>query len=47
MWRSLIDRWEMWRPAIHRAHGPGTYPMFEALVEKLRRELEVQPPVDH
>ena len=45
--RTLIDRWEMWRPAIHRAHGPGTYPLFEALVEKLRRDRDVQPPVDH
>ncbi len=44
--RTLIDRWEMWEPAIRRAHGPGTYPMFEALVTKLRRELD-QPPVRH
>jgi hypothetical protein len=35
--RTLIDRWEMWRPALHQAHGPGVYPMFEGLVEKLRR----------
>jgi hypothetical protein len=38
--RTLIERWEMWRPAIHRAHGPGTYPMFESLAEKLRHVLE-------
>lgn len=38
--RTLIERWEMWRPAIHHAHGPGVYPMFEGLVEKLRRELD-------
>lgn len=38
--RTLIERWEMWRPAIHRAHGPGTYPMFESLAEKLRRVLD-------
>jgi hypothetical protein len=37
--RTLIDRWELWRPAIHRAHGPGTYPMFEGLARKLRAEL--------
>jgi hypothetical protein len=37
--RTLIERWEMWRPAIHQAHGPGVYPMFEGLVEKLRRAL--------
>jgi hypothetical protein len=35
--RMLVDRWEMWRPALHRAHGPGVYPMFESLAEKLRR----------
>lgn len=39
--RTLIERWEMWRPAIREAHGPGVYPLFEGLVEKLRRELEV------
>jgi hypothetical protein len=35
--QTLVDRWEKWRPAIHAAHGAGTYPMFEALVGKLRR----------
>ena len=35
--RTLVDRWEMWRPALHRAHGPGVYPLFEALAEKLKR----------
>ena len=30
----------MWRPAIHTAHGPGVYPMFAGLVEKLRRTLD-------
>ena len=38
--RTLVDRWEMWRPAIERAHGPGAYPLYAALVGKLRRELE-------
>lgn len=42
--RTLIERWEMWEPAISRTHGPGTYPMFEGLVAKLRRELD-QPSV--
>jgi hypothetical protein len=37
---TLIERWEMWRPAIHEAYGPGVYPLFEALVGKLRRELD-------
>jgi hypothetical protein len=38
--RTLIERWEMWRPAIRQAHEPGVYPMFESLVEKLRRALD-------
>ena len=37
--RTLIDRWEMWRPAVHAALGPGVYPLFDGLVVKLRREL--------
>jgi hypothetical protein len=35
---TLITRWDMWRPAIEHAHGPGSYPMFENLVRKLKRE---------
>jgi hypothetical protein len=38
--RTLIERWEMWRPAIHEVHGPGVYPLFEGLVDKMRRELD-------
>jgi hypothetical protein len=38
--RTLVDRWMMWRPAIEQAHGPTAYPLFEGLVEKLRRELD-------
>ena len=37
--RALIERWEMWKPAIHQAHGPDTYPLFAGLAEKLRREM--------
>ncbi len=37
--RTLIDRWALWRPAIHEAYGPGTYPLFEGLANKLRLEL--------
>lgn len=32
---TLIARWELWQPAIHDVHGPGTYPMFAELVAKL------------
>lgn len=38
--RTLIERWEMWSPALHQAHGPGVYPLFEGLVEKLRGTLD-------
>jgi hypothetical protein len=37
--RTLIERWELWRPAIHEGLGQGVYPLFEGLVAKLRREL--------
>jgi hypothetical protein len=35
--RTLVARWEMWRPALEQAYGPGAYPLFESLAEKLRR----------
>jgi hypothetical protein len=38
--RTLLDRWEMWNPAIHHAFGPGVYPMFGSLAGKLRRALD-------
>jgi hypothetical protein len=34
--RTLIERWELWRPAIEQAHGAGVYPMYAGLVQKLR-----------
>jgi len=41
--RTLIERWEMWKPALDRVYGPGVYPMFEGLVHKLERELGDRP----
>jgi hypothetical protein len=41
--RILIDRWETWRPAIEQVHGPGAYPLFRELVEKLQRTLDDAP----
>jgi hypothetical protein len=32
----LIQRWELWKPSID-AMGEDVYPMFAALVAKLRR----------
>lgn len=37
---TLVDRWELWRPALHQAYGPGVYPLFEGLAGKLRRKLD-------
>ena len=40
--RRLIDRWEMWKPAIdwmNASAGEAVYPMFGALVERMRRTL--------
>ena len=36
--RRLIERWEMWKPSID-ALGENVYPMFEALVAKMRTDL--------
>jgi hypothetical protein len=38
--RRLIERWEMWKPSID-ALGENVYPMFEALVAKMRTTLAV------
>lgn len=45
--RTLIARWEMWRPAIHEAHGPSAYPLFEGLVEKPQHALDNPALVPH
>src|ERR1700761_1101678 len=34
--RRLIDRWEMWQPAIEAIGGPAAYPMFGRLASKMR-----------
>jgi hypothetical protein len=34
--RRLIDRWEMWQPAIEAIGGTDAYPMFDRLVTKMR-----------
>jgi hypothetical protein len=37
--RTLIDRWEMWKPSIDAMEGAGGYPMFESLVAKMENTL--------
>jgi hypothetical protein len=36
--RILVERWDMWQPAIREALGTGVYPLFEGLAEELRRD---------
>lgn len=38
--RTLVDRWQLWRPALQQVHGPGVYPLFEGLAAKLGRALD-------
>ena len=37
--RTLIERWEMWKPSIDAMKGTGGYPMFERLVAKMEVAL--------
>ncbi len=37
--RTLICRWEMWKPALDAAYGAEVYPLFGGLVSKLRADL--------
>ena len=37
--RTLIGRWEMWEPSLAAMGGGGGYPMFSALVSKMRTAL--------
>ncbi|MBV8949442.1 MAG: hypothetical protein JOZ99_01095 [Actinobacteria bacterium] len=39
--RRLVERWEMWKPSID-AMGEGVYPMFGALVDKVRLSLAAE-----
>src|SRR6478752_5761106 len=38
--RTLVARWEMWRPALTAVLGAGVYPLFEELAAKMRAALE-------
>jgi hypothetical protein len=40
--RRLIDRWDLWQPAIDALGGPAAYPMFDRLVTKMRAALGSQ-----
>jgi hypothetical protein len=40
--RALIERWEMWNPALRAVHGEDVYPLYGDLVARMRRALERQ-----
>jgi hypothetical protein len=39
----LIDRWQMWQPAIEAIGGRDAYPMFDRLVAKMRAAMTSGP----
>jgi len=38
--RTLVARWEMWRPALTAVYGADVYPLFRELAGKMRAALE-------
>jgi hypothetical protein len=38
--RTLVERWELWEPAIIAAHGAGVYPLFGELAGKMRGAID-------
>jgi hypothetical protein len=38
--RVLIERWEIWGPALRTVHGEDVYPLYRDLVARMRRVLE-------
>jgi hypothetical protein len=41
--RILVDRWQMWSPALHAVYGDDVYPLFRDLAERMRRDLDRNP----
>ncbi len=37
--RTLIERWDMWAPALRTVHGEDVYPLYRELVARMRRVL--------
>jgi hypothetical protein len=38
--RTLVERWEMWSPALRAVHGEDVYPLYRDLVARMRAALE-------
>ena len=39
--RTLVERWDMWSPALRAAHGEDVYPLYRDLARRMRRSLDV------
>ncbi len=37
--KIVIERWELWQPALHAAYGGDVYPMFAHLAATMRKKL--------
>jgi hypothetical protein len=37
---ALVERWDMWYPALRAVHGEEVYPLYRDLVTRMRRALE-------
>jgi hypothetical protein len=38
--RTLVERWEMWGPALRAAHGEDVYPLYRDLVSRMLVALD-------
>ena len=34
--RLLVERWDLWEPALRETHGVEAYPLFHSLAERMR-----------
>jgi hypothetical protein len=38
--RALVERWELWAPALRSTHGEESYPLFRDLATRMRGAVE-------
>lgn len=38
--KMVIERWELWQPALHAVYGVQVYPMFAHLAARMRKMLD-------
>jgi hypothetical protein len=44
--RALVERWEIWSPALAATHGEDVYPLYRDLAARMRRALDAGGAVD-